>query len=206
MKLSYTSKMPCPSFALPAGKECVTGSKLIEVAGSVCKSCYARKGFYTFPAAKLLRRTNLYETKKAIHSKSYRKYWVKTVVDMILKTGVAWFRWHDSGDLLSDEHLLMIFEVCDKTPDVQHWLPTREYVFVQSALFERAKPDNCTIRLSAHMVGKTLESQLPLPTSSVGSGKGRKCPATHDPKHDGACLDCRSCWDATVENVDYKKH
>lgn len=205
MKLSYTSKMPCPSFALPAGKECVTGSKLLDVVGSVCKSCYARKGFYTYPASKLLRRANLYETKKALKTPAYRKYWIDEMVKMITADAEGWFRWHDSGDLISPEHLLMIFEVCDKTPKVQHWLPTREYAFVGTALLDRKKPTNCTIRLSAHMVGKLLPSET-LPTSSVGTGEGRKCPATHDPKHDGACMDCRACWDPRVKNVDYKKH
>jgi hypothetical protein len=196
--------MPCPSFALPAGKECVTGSKLMLVEGSVCKSCYARKGFYSYPSSKLLRRTNLYETKKATHSKSYRKYWVETLTEMITKDATGWFRWHDSGDLLSAEHLLMIFDVCDKTLQIRHWIPTREYAFVNSALLERKLPKNCTIRLSSHMVGKTLTAEMP--TSSVGALSGRKCPATYDAKHDGACMDCRACWDRTVLNVDYKRH
>jgi hypothetical protein len=204
VKLSYTSKMPCPSFALPAGKECPTGSKLMTVDGSVCKSCYARKGYYVYPAAKLLRRTNLYETKKATHSASHRKYWVNKMVELITKGGHAWFRWHDSGDLLSAEHLRMIMEVCERTPDTRHWLPTREYRFVEVVLASASKPKNLTIRLSAHMVGKTLPSELP--TSSVGAGVGMLCPATHDPKHDGSCGDCRACWVATVDNVDYKRH
>lgn len=204
MKLSYTSKMPCPSFALPAGRECVTGSKLVDVDGSVCKSCYARKGFYMYPAAKLLRRTNLYETKKALQSKAHRKYWVNRIVELITKDADGWIRWHDSGDLISADHLLMIFDVCDKTPQIRHWLPTREYAFVEQALKERAQPKNCLIRLSAHMVGKTLSSKLP--TSSVGAKAGNLCPATYNPKHEGACGDCRACWDPTVDNVDYKRH
>ena len=204
MKLTYTTKMPCPSFALPAGKECPTGSKLLDVIGSVCRSCYARKGYYTYPAAKLLRRTNLHETKQALRSASARQYWVKTLAGMILQEKAEWFRWHDSGDLLAAEHLLMIMEVCDQTPGVKHWLPTREYAFVAKALKARACPKNLNIRLSSHMVGKTLDSRLP--TSSVGSGFGRKCPATYDPKHEGSCGDCRACWSKTVRNVDYKRH
>jgi hypothetical protein len=196
--------MPCPSFALPAGKECATGSKLLDVEGSVCKSCYARKGFYTYPSSKLLRRTNLHETKKALGSAAHRRYWVDEMVTMITADADGWFRWHDSGDLISAEHLLMIFDVCDKTPKVKHWIPTREYAFVQTALLERKMPKNCNVRLSAHMVGKTLDAAMP--TSSVGAKTGSKCPATYEAKHEGACKDCRACWDRNITNIDYKKH
>ena len=41
-----TSKMPGLSYSLPAW-ECKTGSKLRQVKGSVCASCYALKGNYT---------------------------------------------------------------------------------------------------------------------------------------------------------------
>ena len=40
-----TSKMPSLSYSLPA-KECITGSKLVKVKGSVCEGCYALKGNY----------------------------------------------------------------------------------------------------------------------------------------------------------------
>jgi hypothetical protein len=43
--LSNTSKMPCVSFNLSA-KHCITGSKLVNVKGSVCEGCYALDGFY----------------------------------------------------------------------------------------------------------------------------------------------------------------
>ena len=40
-----TKKMPSLSYSLPA-KECITGSKLVNVKGSVCEGCYALKGNY----------------------------------------------------------------------------------------------------------------------------------------------------------------
>ena len=39
---------------------------------------------------------------------------------------VKYFRWHDSGDVQDLDHLRRIYEVCKLTPDVQHWMPTRE--------------------------------------------------------------------------------
>jgi len=41
--------------------------------------------------------------------------WVQAMVVLIDKQ--PWFRWHDSGDLQSLEHLEKIFEVCRLTPE-----------------------------------------------------------------------------------------
>ena len=43
--LTYTTKMPGPSYNTPASR-CITGAKLRKVPGSVCSSCYALKGNY----------------------------------------------------------------------------------------------------------------------------------------------------------------
>ena len=56
-----TSKMPGLSYSLPAW-ECKTGSKLRQVKGSVCASCYALKGNYTrYPAIKAYAALHLLE-------------------------------------------------------------------------------------------------------------------------------------------------
>lgn len=205
LKLSKTSKMPCPSFALPAGDKCLTGRRLIAVEGSVCKSCYARKGPSVFPNSLSVRMENWRITTAALRHKSKRKQWIETLTSLIQASGTAWFRWHDSGDLLSAQHLRMICEVAERTPQVQHWLPTREYNFVALLTKVRDLPNNLTVRLSAHMVGHTLTHRMP--TSSVGAQVGFQCPATYRKDiTDGACGDCRACWSASVPNIDYKKH
>ena len=43
--LSKTTKMPCLSFNLSA-EHCITGSKLVNVKGSVCYGCYALGWLY----------------------------------------------------------------------------------------------------------------------------------------------------------------
>ena len=45
--LSKPSKMPGYAYNLPA-IHCKTGSKLVDVKGSVCEGCYALKGCYVF--------------------------------------------------------------------------------------------------------------------------------------------------------------
>jgi hypothetical protein len=52
--------------------------------------------------------------------------WTQAMATSIIETKTGFFRWHDSGDLQSLDHLKKIFEVCNLTPGIQHWLPTRE--------------------------------------------------------------------------------
>src|SRR5947207_15588532 len=47
--LSFTSKMPCPSWGIPATR-CKIGSVLAQRDGSVCSRCYAMRGRYQFEA------------------------------------------------------------------------------------------------------------------------------------------------------------
>jgi hypothetical protein len=109
------------------------------------------------------------------------------------------FRWHDSGDVQSVKHLAKIFEVCRRSPDVQHWMPTRE-AWVKPYL-SRA-PKNLVIRFSMPMVDQDAAASWPH-TSTVVSGSDRTCPA---PDQDNACGSCRACWDPSVRNVAYGKH
>ena len=112
--LSAPSKMPGPAHNLPAWK-CITGVKLQAVPGSVCAGCYAMKGRYRFKnvRAALDRRLEALSDPR----------WVQAMV--VLIKDHKFFRWHDSGDIQSVDHLKNIFEVCKQTPDTQHWMPTR---------------------------------------------------------------------------------
>jgi len=118
--LSKPNKMPGPSINLPAAA-CITGAKLANVQGSTCSGCYALKGRYRFP-----------NVKEAMHrrlAKLHDPRWIDAMVTLIDKQPV--FRWHDSGDLQSIQHLKNIFEVCKRTPGTLHWLPTREARFLK---------------------------------------------------------------------------
>ena len=114
-KLSKTSKMPCYSYNLPATK-CITGSKMAKIKGTTCYDCYALKGMYNFPVVKnaMLRR----------HEAINHPEWVFAMSVLIYSKKSKYFRWHDSGDIQSIEHLKNIFEVCKATPNTIHWLPT----------------------------------------------------------------------------------
>jgi len=193
--LSTTSKMPGRSYGLPA-KECGVGARLVTVIGSTCENCYALKGNYTrYPD---------------VERAAYRRLaslghpqWVDAMVVLVSRLREPWFRWHDQGDVQSVQHLANICEVARRTPDINHWLPTREYAIVAKYRKLADIPANLVIRLSAHMVDGQPPTAYGLPTSTVVTNGNRTCPA---PDQDGECGTCRNCWDINVTNVAYGQH
>ena len=184
-----TSKMPGLSYSLPAW-ECKTGSKLRQVKGSVCASCYALKGNYTrYPAIKAAQYRRLEAMKHPA--------WVPAMAAVIKRQ--KWFRWHDAGDVQDQQHLQKIFEICRLTPETRHWLPTRE-AWIKDHL-DKA-PANLVIRFSPPMVNQRAPESWPHSSMVVDKGY-HTCPA---PAQGGKCLDCRQCWDPDIKVVSYGKH
>lgn len=196
--LSRPSKMPGPAYSLPA-KDCKIGSALAKLPGTTCHNCYALKGRYSFPNVQ-----NALSRRLASLS---NPLWIEAMVTQIRSSKTAWFRWHDSGDIQSIEHLAKIVEVCRQLPKVKFWLPTREYAFVQKFMEQDSIPDNLAIRLSAHKIDAEPPFGYGLPTSTVhthGSTiHGEECKAY---KRENSCGPCRACWDVNVANVSYLKH
>ena len=186
--LSAPSKMPGPAFNLPA-QACITGAKLVKVPGSVCAGCYALKGRYRFP--------NVKEALSRRLASLTHPQWIPAMVVLIDNT--PWFRWHDSGDLQSVQHLINIFEVCKLTPQVEHWIPTREAKFLP--LNFDSIPKNLIIRLSGHKIDKPAAGFWPWTSTVVTEMKS--CPAK---EQGNQCLDCRACWTRDVPNIAYGLH
>ena len=186
--LSAPNKMPGPSINLPA-VACITGAKLVNVKGSTCSGCYALKGRYRFP--------NVKEAMNRRLAKLHDPRWVEAMVTLIDKQPV--FRWHDSGDLQSVQHLINIFEVCKLTPQVEHWIPTREAKFLP--LNTDSIPKNLIIRLSGHKIDKPAAGFWPWTSTVVTEMKS--CPAK---EQDNQCQDCRACWDRGTANIAYGLH
>ena len=190
--LSKPNKMPGPSINLPAS-QCITGRKLVYVLGSTCSGCYALKGRYRFPnviAAMARRLAKLHDPR-----------WIEAMVTLIDQQPV--FRWHDSGDLQSVQHLKNIFEVCKRTPGTSHWLPTREARFLKLFTADEV-PKNLKIVLSDHMNDQPVAPTWWPYTSGVSTDhKQVTCPAS---SQGNKCLDCRKCWDRSVKRVIYGKH
>ena len=191
--LSKPSKMPGPAYNLPAS-QCITGAKLVNVKGSTCSGCYALKGNYIrFPAVqKAMER----RARSLVHDS-----WITAMVTLLKKH--RWFRWHDSGDLQSVQHLNNIFEVCKLTPDTRHWLPTREARFI-NLMDPAVVPKNLKIVLSDHMNNQRVTPTWWPYTSGVTTDHNQvSCPSS---KQGNKCLDCRKCWDRRTKRVIYGKH
>jgi len=192
--LSRPGKMPCHAISIPAS-ECNVGSKLVSVPNSVCFGCYALKGNYRFSNVKSAMQRRL--------DGITHDHWVDAMAFLIGDTGDDYFRWHDSGDIQSLQHLDKICEVARRTPSVRHWIPTREYALVKEYRQSHEIPENLVIRLSAHMVDGEPPSGYGLPTSTVVTDGSETCYAY---KRGGKCGPCRECWDPNVKNVAYPKH
>jgi len=193
--------MPCYGYSLPASR-CWVGSKLVTVAGSTCSGCYALKGFYPLPTVQAALERRYQRVVAALADPASRAAFVQAFVRLLARE--SYFRWHDSGDLMSVHHLELIAEVAALTPHVVHWLPTREYAIVSA--YSGPRPANLTIRLSAHMVDAKPPTST-LPTSTVHTSPatlvGVECEAY---KRKNYCGSCRACWDPAVANVSYRKH
>ena len=193
VSLSKPEKMPGFAYGLPAW-ECKTGGKLVKVPGSVCFGCYAMKGNYTrFPEIRKSQYKRLDSLKNPL--------WVEAMATVINSERVSKlkvFRWHDAGDVQDLDHLNKIFEVCKLTPQITHWMPTRE-AWIKDHLSRC--PDNLIIRLSMTMIDQPAAGSWPNTSTVVTTGA--KCPA---PTQGGKCLDCRACWSKDIKNISYGKH
>ncbi len=194
--LTQTEKMPSFSYSIPA-KECKKGSTLRNIENSVFSTCYALKGNYVrYPKIMEIQ----YKRLKSINNPD----WVNAMIFLINNKKqiqeTAVFRWHDSGDLQSSEHLAKIILIAKETPNVKHWLPTKESRLIR----EMADfiPDNLIVRLSGSMIDGNAPKFAN--TSTVTTNKElATCKAF---ENNGKCGDCRKCWDSNIKNVTYYKH
>ena len=189
--LSAPGKMPEGSYNLPASM-CQTGAKLRLVPDTPCYECYAFNGRYNFPNVKdaLTRR---------LESLTHPQ-WVEAMA--VLIKGKKHFRWHDSGDLQSVQHLKNIFEVCKLTSGTMHWLPTQERKFLP--LNTDSIPKNLLIRLSnAKNNTKPGNAWSHWSTVVTTPRAGHVCPA---PDQGNVCGSCRACWSKDVKEVQYRIH
>ena len=208
--LSNCSKMPKFSYGLPALK-CIVGSKLRKVVGSVCAICYALTGHYEFEVVQKAQERRL----KSLDDPRWMEA-MTTLINHYHGPSVP-FRWHDSGDVQSLLHLIMIVTVAKRTPDVKHWLPTKEKAIVKSFLAAFKKfPPNLNVQMSGYMVdGPPVkmgehEDQVShhityTKTSSEGFmiHKAYVCPVEVEGSQFESCskANCYACWDKSVPVV-----
>ena len=195
--LSQTSKMPCRSISLDA-RACITGAKLAKIEGTTCHGCYALKGRYRMNnvRAAMARRLAFMTGPSFVD---------QMVTELRTHETSGYFRWFDSGDVQSVQMALDILEVCRQTPDIKHWIPSRESGIWSDALEHVTLPDNVTLRMSATKLDSRPSDHWPN-TSTVHKDAdpiGHACIA---PNQGNKCHTCRACWDRSIENISYSYH
>ena len=194
--LSNPSKMPNDAFNIPVSR-CKSAKHMHKLKGAICAKCYCKGRHYAYGVVKkaLEKRYHFaisrdfvpvmssYLTKRR---KSLMNYYGKNFKKKFGHDKYR-FRWFDSGDLQSPKMLDDICKICRNTPEIIHWLPTREWKTVRLYLElgfwstdddgnftykkHRELPKNLTVRLSALMEGgkppTKLARRLGLQTSTA---------------------------------------
>jgi hypothetical protein len=140
--------------------------------------------------------------------------WVSAMVFQIErqahKTKVRYHRWFDAGDLQSLEMFKAICLVCERTPNIAHWLPTQEREYINTLSI----PSNLCVRISGakvngkpNILANGAFNLAGVCTSTVHTKDhapiGQECKAY---TRQNNCGDCRACWNKGIKNVSYKKH
>lgn len=203
-KISKTSKMrvngkPVKSFSLPAGASC-PGSKDAEV----CKSCYAKSGFYHMPVVKNVREHNkeVYKTPE----------FVDNMVKIIGKD--KYFRFFDSGDIETPVLAKKIYEIIKATPNTKYWLPTRCDTIprINCIINDIKTLPNVAVRLSANNLGLSKPERdgvnsYVINPSDISEAKANGiniCPVTTPGSTQKSCDSCTLCY--TNAKVAYVLH
>ena len=202
-KLSDTSKMPGKSWGLPAWETCPGARGPDGRPVAACARCYALTGAYQFPSTIAARAHNLADWK--------RSEWVADMVAVIGRLGKPFFRWFDSGDCYTPALAIKIGEVCQATPHVRHWIPSRSYKVpdIKVELDRVGRLPNVVVRWSSDSTnGKRLwgsgrNSTIIQTSEDFRPAKGYSlCRAG---ERGGACGPCRACW-SEVKTVAYVAH
>lgn len=208
---SAPSKMPGYSWSISA-RECQVGAKLREIPGSTCSMCYALKGNYVFNNVTAAHQRRLV----AFSHPRFEEAFVFALTETYRRMRSTYtrrgrmvkedrFRWFDAGDLQSLEMLEAINRIALATPQIRHWLPTRELAMVEQFLKKHGRfAKNLVVRPSTPMIGTRFAARpygLPFSTVDRTGRDIRACPAQHQ---GNKCLDCDTCW--TRHNVSYGVH
>lgn len=209
--LAKPSKMPWWGWSISA-VDCITGSKLAQGEGTVCSDCYALKGRYLFPNVKVAHDRRL----AASHHPDFVDAFVIVLDNLYRRTRKRRdngevenrFRWFDSGDLQSVDLLEKINQIATRTPNLAHWLPTREVSIVDEfAKKGNSLAPNLTVRISAPLIGETFKKRpagLPVATVGMpGSTGAHDCQALAS--QGNQCLDCDRCW-SKGQDINYPLH
>lgn len=197
--ISKTSKMPCKSWSLEAGKTCKGSVNSDGSVAAACLGCYAKSGTYVFSNVRHVRQDNMLAWQE--------KGWEDLMVEELEE--VRLFRWFDSGDIYDIRLLVKIYNIMIRTEHVKHWLPTRMYKFPEfrNILEKMKKLQNVCVRYSSDSVlGQYIDGlhgSTIVPDESYVPTGAFLCKSY---ENKGECGKCRACWNKDVKLICYKAH
>ncbi len=203
--LTNTSKMPCASWSLPAGRSCPAA---VYGAGSICNSCYAGKGMYRQTTVQVAQQRRFQWAVQCMRTPEGQDEFVATMTAAIAKLGQPYHRAHDSGDMFNPAYVRCWTRICRALPGVRFWVPTRTWRFLDrpawtAALNELASLENVSLRPSALMFDDAPPMIPGWAAGTTASATGFTCPAS---TQNNECRDCRACWDSPEVPISYHKH
>jgi hypothetical protein len=195
-------KLNCPSWSLNPSK-CKTGKILSENKKSICSKCYANR-MQSF-------RSNIakswdYNYHNYINMTNNRKEWIEAMIYQInyacKKMNTNYFRWFVGGDLQSQEMLESIITIARKMPEIQFWMPTKEYSILRANKKRISK--NLLIRVSNPMINPRYTHSKHKNTSTSYT---KKAPIKLGTVCKELCEPCNyACWKKSVKNITYLMH
>ncbi len=186
------------SWSLEAGATCPGSFTHEGEQVDACQGCYAKGGNYQrFPHVNQRRRHNKSDWQRA--------GWVADMV-MALDND-RYFRWFDSGDIYHPHLAKKILAVCQQTPWVKHWIPTRSHkVKAIRPLLEALKRlPNVAVRYSSDSIEgrySEIHGSTIIPTRVSEDKRLTLCQALEN----RGCQGCRLCWDPKIKIIAYPAH
>ena len=199
LKLSKTAKLGTYSWSLQAIATCPGSVGPDGQLVPACSGCYATTGCYNFPDTKAVRATN----KEAWKSDTFVSDFIQAL------TKKSHFRWFDSGDMYSLELAEKMYSIMKATPSTKHWLPTRMKKFTKFAdvIARMEALPNVMVRFSSDAVDGTytkgVHGSTIVPSAEAADSNTFVCQA---PNQGGKCLDCRACYDKSINMIGYVAH
>lgn len=200
VKISVTSKLDgIRSWSLQALETCPGSLAAPGVLVDACKGCYATTGFYLMQPVKAPRAHNKEDWQRIT--------WCDDMVAELQND--RFFRWFDSGDAYTLALAEKILEVMQRTPWVNHWIPTRMHKFpkFRQVFAEMQGLKNVAVRFSSDSIDGTftrgLHGSVITPDSETVPKGTTLCRAY---ENEGKCSGCRACYDKKVKVIAYPAH
>lgn len=181
-----------PNINLPPGRSCRLGVPCLS------SGCYALKAYRMYPS-----------TQKAWDQNYY--FFINNPDDyfneieswlLSKKTQPQYFRWHSSGDIVSQKYLDGMISISNKFNNIKFLAFTKQFDFDFSNI-----PQNLFIIMSMWPNFIYPQQYKDIFTFSwMDDGTDKRIPQESVYQCPGSCPTCMKCWTKDFKNIVFKKH